>query len=170
MTATVLDRRRPPGSWTRRGEFPISGIDEAMKVREAVRDAVAEREAAADPDEPLFSSPSARAETALGELLLNGLRHGRGPVRAALFRGSAADGRAGWLLEVSDTAVDDVPEVLPPIPAGASPTPGGLGLPLALSLATEVGWYVEGDAKHVWALIEDRAPDHLVDALGRQNG
>ena len=31
------------------------------------------------------------------------------------------------------------------------PGAGGLGLQLAGKLALEVGWYVEGGIKHVWA-------------------
>jgi anti-sigma regulatory factor (Ser/Thr protein kinase) len=85
-----------------------------------------------------------RLVLALDEMASNALRHGGGEVRAAL---RTAGG--GYLLEVTDQA----PQT-PPTPAvGRDPSRGGLGLYLIAELAAEHGWYVEADAKHVWALL-----------------
>jgi anti-sigma regulatory factor (Ser/Thr protein kinase) len=82
------------------------------------------------------------------ELASNGLRHGRGPVRVSVV--STGD---GWLVDVSDAAVDR-----PPTPAiGRDAADGGLGLYLVARLSAAHGWTVRGPRKHVWTLIE-RAP------------
>ena len=81
---------------------------------------------------------------ALDEMASNALRHGGGRVRASVRTTEDA-----WLLEVSDQA-----STRPPAPAvGRDPSEGGLGLYLIAELATAHGWYVDGDCKHVWALL-----------------
>jgi anti-sigma regulatory factor (Ser/Thr protein kinase) len=81
---------------------------------------------------------------ALDEMASNALRHGGGEVRATVRETETA-----YLIEVSDRAATQ-----PPMPAvGRDPSEGGLGLYLIAEMATEHGWYVEGDAKYVWALL-----------------
>jgi anti-sigma regulatory factor (Ser/Thr protein kinase) len=81
---------------------------------------------------------------ALDEMASNALRHGGGEVRATVRTTDAA-----YLIEVSDHAAGQ-----PPTPAvGRDPSEGGLGLYLIAEMSTEHGWYVEGDAKYVWALL-----------------
>lgn len=85
-----------------------------------------------------------RLVLALDEMASNALRHGGGPVRAALVLT-----RDAYLVDVSDTAVS-----APPRPAvGRDPSEGGLGLYLIAELATAHGWYVSDGAKHVWAML-----------------
>jgi anti-sigma regulatory factor (Ser/Thr protein kinase) len=84
---------------------------------------------------------------ALDEMASNALRHGGGGVRATVRQTAEA-----YLVEVSDRAPS-----APPSPAvGRDPSEGGLGLYLIAEMATEHGWYVEGGAKHVWALLPRR--------------
>jgi hypothetical protein len=79
------------------------------------------------------------------ELASNGLRHGRPPVRVLV--GTV---RTGWLIDVSDAAVD-----IPPTPAvGSDAASGGMGLTLVARLAAEHGWMVQKGRKHVWARID----------------
>jgi anti-sigma regulatory factor (Ser/Thr protein kinase) len=79
------------------------------------------------------------------ELASNGLRHGRGEVRATVTTLAT-----GWLLDVSDAAVDR-----PPTPAiGRDPAFGGLGLFLVAGFSSACGWSVDGPRKHVWARID----------------
>jgi anti-sigma regulatory factor (Ser/Thr protein kinase) len=81
---------------------------------------------------------------AMDEMASNALRHGGGGVRASIRATDDA-----WLLEVSDAASGS-----PPAPAvGRDPSEGGLGLYLIAELARDHGWYVDGDCKHVWALL-----------------
>ncbi len=85
-----------------------------------------------------------RLVLALDEMASNALRHGGGNVRAAVRPLGDA-----WLIEVCDGA----PQT-PPTPAvDRDPSEGGLGLYLIAELSTEHGWYVTGEAKHVWAVL-----------------
>lgn len=81
---------------------------------------------------------------AFDEMASNALRHGGGAVQATVRLTESA-----YLIEVSDRAAS-----APPTPAiGRDPSEGGLGLYLIAEMATEHGWYVEGGAKYVWALL-----------------
>ncbi|HEY4630441.1 MAG TPA: ATP-binding protein, partial [Blastococcus sp.] len=83
---------------------------------------------------------------AFEELVSNGLRHGRGPVRVAVTTTGS-----GWLIEVSDAAGDSPPE--PAIDRDAAL--GGLGLYLVAQLSAAHGWTAEKDGrKVVWAWLE----------------
>lgn len=78
------------------------------------------------------------------ELASNGLRHGGPPVRTTVDAGPD-----GWLIVVTDTAVDRRPS-----PAvDRDPAHGGLGLYLVARLCAAHGWSVEPGRKHVWARI-----------------
>src|SRR5205085_1085021 len=79
------------------------------------------------------------------ELASNGLRHGQAPVRVRVTTTAT-----GWLIDVTDAAVDS-----PPTPAiGRDAAEGGLGLYLVARLAAAHGWTVRGGRKHVWALVD----------------
>jgi anti-sigma regulatory factor (Ser/Thr protein kinase) len=115
--------------------WELSGIAQLPRVRAELR---AHLRGATDPEQ------SDRLVLALDEMASNALRHGGGGVRATVRRADAA-----WLLEVSDRAADH-----PPTPAvGRDPSQGGLGLYLIAELSSAHGWYVDGGAKHVWAVL-----------------
>jgi anti-sigma regulatory factor (Ser/Thr protein kinase) len=83
----------------------------------------------------------------LDEMASNALRHGGGHVEAAVRRTGDA-----FLVAVTDGAGD-----APPTPAvDRDPAEGGLGLHLIAELSTAHGWWVEGDAKTVWAVLPPR--------------
>lgn len=87
---------------------------------------------------------------AIEELASNGLRHGAGAVRVQVTAM-----RTGWLLDVSDAAVND-----PPTPAvGRDAAEGGLGLYLVARLCSAHGWTVHDGRKHVWAVVDHHAPE-----------
>lgn len=91
------------------------------------------------------------------ELASNGLRHGRPPVNVLV-----AKVLTGWLLDVSDAAVE-----LPPAPArDRDAADGGMGLPLVARLSGAHGWTAHGERKHVWARIDAATlPDPADDAV-----
>jgi anti-sigma regulatory factor (Ser/Thr protein kinase) len=95
-----------------------------------------------------------RVALSCSELVTNALRHGKPPIEVRLL----TDGDA-WLLDVTDAATDRLPDPYPDRPLGK----GGYGLMLVARLASHLGWYVNKDAKHVWARIES-TPD--ADLLG----
>ena len=76
------------------------------------------------------------------ELATNALRHGLPPTTVRL-------GRSGdhFVLDVEDHDPDEIPEYA----EGRSLGGGGLGLQMARQFSLEIGWYVLGDTKHVWA-------------------
>ena len=85
-----------------------------------------------------------RVVLVLDELASNGLRHGSPPVTVQL--GNHPD---GWLVIVSDAAVDHLPTPAFDRPAGQ----GGYGLHVIAELAAAHGIYRDGVAKSVWALL-----------------
>jgi hypothetical protein len=88
---------------------------------------------------------------AFEELVSNGLRHGRPPVRVTVENTGT-----GWLLDVSDAAADRPPTAA----VGRDAAQGGLGLYLIAHLCTAYGWMAEHDRKHVWARIDHTASGH----------
>jgi anti-sigma regulatory factor (Ser/Thr protein kinase) len=83
----------------------------------------------------------------LDEMASNALRHGGGHVEAAVRRTGDA-----VLVAVTDGDTDTAPT-----PAvDRDPAEGGLGLHLIAELSTAHGWYVDGDAKTVWAVLPPR--------------
>lgn len=78
------------------------------------------------------------------ELASNGFRHGEVPVETMVT--AAGD---GWLIDVTDAAVDQVPA-----PAtDRDPAFGGLGLHLIARLCEAYGWSVTAGRKHVWGYV-----------------
>jgi anti-sigma regulatory factor (Ser/Thr protein kinase) len=97
-----------------------------------------------------------RVALSCSELVTNALRHGQPPIEVRLL----TDGSA-WMLDVTDAATDRLPDPSPQRPLGQ----GGYGLMLVARVASQLGWYVTPDAKHVWARIETAADAQLVDEL-----
>ncbi|GGK95488.1 ATP-binding protein [Mangrovihabitans endophyticus] len=79
------------------------------------------------------------------ELATNALRHSLPPTIVRLGRAEVV-----FVLDVADHDPLVIPEFAEARPPGA----GGLGLQLARKLALDIGWYVEGKTKHVWAQFE----------------
>jgi hypothetical protein len=97
-----------------------------------------------------------RVALSCSELVTNALRHGQPPVKVRLL----TDGTA-WMLDVTDAATDRMPDPSPDRPLGT----GGYGLMLVARLASHLGWYVNDDAKHVWARIEMVPDADLIEDL-----
>jgi anti-sigma regulatory factor (Ser/Thr protein kinase) len=87
---------------------------------------------------------------AFDELASNALRHGESPVVATVVAGSG-----GWLLDVSDRALD----VMPAPTVDRDPARGGMGLQLVARLSAAHGWYVDDGSKHVWACVPTEASE-----------
>ncbi|GAB6902901.1 ATP-binding protein [Kineosporia succinea] len=156
MSAAVLMPGRPPvGFWAQRIDWDITSVEGSVQARDEAREAVAAGETI-HPSGHVFSSASERVAMTMGELTVNGLRHGDPPVTASLSRGSR-----GWLLVVSDAA----PGRTPTAPGPDLTAVGGLGLRLVLSMSVEVGWCLERGRKLVWALVSDIPPQSMVATL-----
>ncbi|SDD39178.1 Histidine kinase-like ATPase domain-containing protein [Geodermatophilus telluris] len=127
----------PPPAWDGL-QWRLSDVTELPRVREELR-----RHTAAQGPVELRD----RLLLVLDEMASNALRHGGGRVEACVRRTGDA-----FLVAVSDGD----PRT-PPTPAvDRDPSEGGLGLHLIAELSTAHGWYVEGDAKTVWAVLPRR--------------
>jgi hypothetical protein len=151
----------PDGSWLQCTRWHISSIEGAYAARATARDLVA-GEVGADAGRPMLSSAPSRVEHVMGELAVNAVRHGAPPVQASLSRSGT-----GWLIVVSDTATEPFPAVNGPETLA---TTGGLGIRLVLLIATTSGWYGDDSSKHIWALVGDEPPAHLIDACRSAGG
>jgi anti-sigma regulatory factor (Ser/Thr protein kinase) len=121
--------------------WELSDVDQLPGLRADVREHISGHALGRDRDSADLRD---RLVLALDEMASNALRHGGGRVRASLRLTDDA-----YLVVVSDAAAGS-----PPVPAvDRDPSEGGLGLYLIAELAVRHGWYVHGDAKHVWALL-----------------
>lgn len=127
----------------------LAGICELPAARAGLRGRLDGVGFPADPED----TAAERLVLAFDELASNALRHGQAPVVATVVAGSG-----GWLIDVSDRA----PESMPLPAVDRDPAQGGMGLHLVARLSVAHGWYVDGNAKHVWACmpstIRDREP------------
>jgi serine/threonine-protein kinase RsbW len=76
------------------------------------------------------------------ELATNALRHGLPPTEVRLLRDHDR-----LIIDVADHDLEAAPVLDEDRPLGA----GGLGLQLTREFALDVGWYIGGATKHVWA-------------------
>lgn len=145
MSEPMWDQRLPPqlGSldsvavWDGRPWTVADVTDLRLQLRAGLADDARPRDADDDDIDRLL--------LIFEELTSNGLRHGRAPVRVVV---TTTD--FGWLIDVTDAAVDR-----PPTPAvGRDAADGGLGLYLVARLSVAYGWAVHDDRKHVWARID----------------
>lgn len=154
MSARLWGHRPPPTAG------PGAAVAWAWELRTAADVTAARTELREEVSPAAADDDVQRLLLSFEELASNGMRHGDAPVRARVVTTPA-----GWLIDVSDTAVQR-----PPAPAiGRDAADGGLGLYLVARLAAAHGWSVRGARKHVWAQV-DRAPAGRRSALrpGRQ--
>ena len=126
---------RPPPA-IKVGQWTLDAVTELRELRGALHRALAERAAGAE--------GAAKVALVATELAGNALLHGLPPVEVRLL---SDDGH--WLIEVTDSNPADPPTVASPGQA----TAGGRGLRIARALSTGIGWYIGGQAKHVWATV-----------------
>jgi hypothetical protein len=154
----------PAGDWQEPVRWHVRTLDEAFTVRAAAGEFVCPEDTFDTDQHParVYASARARVESTMGELVVNGLRHGGPQVRASLTRGP---GR--WLIVVTDAPADRSSRIGAPLAATTGTPPfalptGGLGLPMVVGLATTAGWFSENNRTHVWAVITDVPPSHLL--------
>ena len=120
--------------------WELSAVADLPRVRAEVRRFAVAQDASGAGSGDLLD----RLVLALDEMASNALRHGGGSVEAAVRRTGDA-----FLVAVTDGGT-----TTPPTPAvDRDPAHGGLGLYLIAELSTAHGWYVDGDAKTVWAVL-----------------
>ena len=144
---TQRPRPTPAPDATAVGRWDPTTAADLTAHRRQLSAALREGTGATDADEVAVE----RLLLAFEELASNALRHGRDPIRVTVTAGPD-----GWLLEVSDAAVDR-----PPAPAvDRDAADGGLGLYLVARLCAAHGWDVHDGHKVAWCHVDygtDRA-------------
>jgi serine/threonine-protein kinase RsbW len=147
---TALPASLPPGEAVELGRWTVENYQGLRHLRMALRDAVSEfapaSASAAAPAAPASDDEDddvpERIAVVATELATNALRHGRPPAEVRLLRVDDL-----LVVDACDHDPDGEPRFDTERPLGQ----GGLGLLLARTFALEIGWYRDGEAKHVWA-------------------
>jgi anti-sigma regulatory factor (Ser/Thr protein kinase) len=137
----TIETHAAPSSFREIATWDLADLDDLAVVRANLRELLAEDArtgAVSDLDRLLIVA---------SELATNALRHGGPPARLRLL----VDG-TGYLVD----AVDHAADVKPSLATGRGPGQGGFGLVLVKRLAQDVGSYVTGRDKHVWARFDPR--------------
>jgi len=168
----ITDGEGPPdGDWSEVGRWTVTGAASLAAIRHRVAAAARRgggtrrlslRRRPVEDDGEQSGAPltdaAGRLAVVCGELAANALCHGRHPITVTLARGEHS-----WLLMVSDRAAASRPVLRAPDLSGG----GQLGMHLVTAVSERVGWHVAAAAKHVWAEVADRPPDHLLAGLER---
>lgn len=132
-----LERSQPPATYRPVRTWVLDSTAELRLLRAEIHEAVT-----GHAGEMLSGGVPERVVLVASELATNALRYGVPPTVVTL----QVDGLS-YLLDVEDRAVDRTPVLA----AARAHGEGGFGLYLARRLALDVGWYTEGESKHVWA-------------------
>jgi serine/threonine-protein kinase RsbW len=133
----VSNSRPPPTAELRR--WRLHGHDELCSLRASLHQALSEIRTADGDDVAEISERVALVAT---ELATNALQHGRPPTTVRLLRQDD-----DVVLDVADHNPGDAPLAATLTLAGQR----GRGLPIVRAMSRDVGWYAQGDVKHVWA-------------------
>ncbi|MEV6489725.1 ATP-binding protein [Actinoplanes sp. NPDC051633] len=135
----LLHTSRPPEPATEVERWVLDSYTELRSLRASLHKAITGE--LLPEGTPLDEIPEKVAVVAT-ELATNALTHAHPPTVVQLLRTDTS-----FVLVVADEEPGIVPELDEDRPPGA----GGLGMQLARKLALDVGWYTDGDVKHVWA-------------------
>ena len=135
----ALDTSRPPTPNVEVAQWVLDSYDELRSLRASLHQALTGEPL---PEGGTLDEVPEKVAVVATELATNALAHTHPPTIVQLRRTDEA-----FILDVTDEDPDAFPELAEGRPPGA----GGLGLQLARKLALDIGWYVEGELKHVWA-------------------
>jgi len=134
-----LDTSRPPTPHEEVQRWVLDSYTELRALRTSLQKALTGQPL---PDGGTLDEIPEKMAVVATELATNALTHAHPPTVVRLLRTEKS-----FILDVAD----EEPDVPPEVAADRVPGTGGLGLQLAQKLALEVGWYVDGEVKHVWA-------------------
>jgi len=135
----ALRTSRPPTPNVEVAQWVLDSFVELRSLRSSLHKALTGEPL---PDGGFLDQVPEKVAVVATELATNALAHARPPTTVHLLR---TDDQ--FILDVADEDPAAFPEFAEGRPAGA----GGLGLQLIRDLALDLGWYVDGDVKHVWA-------------------
>lgn len=144
---TVLRTCQPPEDFHLVKRWHVDSARELAGLRSSLHEAITGE--VGTPRGDLSQTPDKMVLVA-SELVTNALQHARSPRTVHLL---ARDHEL--LLDVVDHDGGTPPEIA----EVRAPGQGGFGIKLAQQLATDVGWYPQGSAKHVWACFPATDPE-----------
>jgi serine/threonine-protein kinase RsbW len=136
-----LSAARPPGDRVQVAQWSLGSFAELRLLRAALRQTLREQPM---PDGHVLDNLPERMAIVATELAANAMAHARPPTTVRLFRTE--------MTVILDVADND-PWVVPHLTDDRLLRARGLGLHMARQLALEIGWYVDGGTKHVWAQV-----------------
>jgi serine/threonine-protein kinase RsbW len=136
---TVLNSSRPPAASVEVEQWVLDTFRQLRMLRASLYQALTGQPM---PEGGVLDDIPEKLVVVATELATNAIAHARPPTVVRLCRTDDS-----FLLDVSDNDPTIVPEFADARPPGA----GGLGLQLARRIALDIGWYIEGRTKHVWA-------------------
>jgi serine/threonine-protein kinase RsbW len=131
----------PPTEKVQVGQWALGAFGELRLLRASLRQALT---AQPMPDGGARDSVPEKLAIIATELAANAIAHAKPPTTVRLFRTETT-----FILDVADND----PWVVPKFPDQHPSRAGGLGLHMARKLALDIGWYVAGGTKHVWAQV-----------------
>ena len=139
QTVVSFNSSRPPTPNVEVQRWVLDSYAELRSLRSSLHQALTGEPL---PDGRFLDAVPEKVAIVATELATNALMHTRPPTVVQLCRTDTS-----FILDVADEDPTILPEFAGARPRGA----GGLGLQLARKLALDIGWYVHGDVKHVWA-------------------
>ena len=130
---------RPPAPSTKVAQWVLDSFGELRSLRASLHKTLTGEPL---PEGGILDEVPEKVAVVATELATNALAHARPPTIVRLHRTEEA-----FILDVAD----EMPAASPEFAENRPPGAGGLGLRLASDLALDIGWYVNGDVKHVWA-------------------
>ncbi|WP_265522848.1 ATP-binding protein [Oerskovia flava] len=143
---SAIRSARPPEHFHVVETWVLDTVEELATLRTSLHEALTGT--ALPPGGSLAATPE-KAVLVASELATNALLHARPPTVVQLL----TDGDE-FIIDVKDHEASAAPVVAEPREPGA----GGFGLAVAQRISLDVGWYIEGDAKHVWARFRETEP------------
>jgi serine/threonine-protein kinase RsbW len=135
----ALSNARPPTPLVEVQRWVLDSYPQLRSLRSSLHTALTGEPL---PDGRFLGEVPDNVAVVASELATNALVHARPPTVVRLCRTDTS-----FILDVAD----EVPTKLPQFAGGRPRGAGGLGLQLARRLTLDIGWYVDGDVKHVWA-------------------
>jgi serine/threonine-protein kinase RsbW len=136
---TVLNSSRPPVPSVEVAQWVLDSFTELRSLRSSLHQALTGEPL---PDGGFLDEVPEKVAVVATELATNAIAHARPPTVVRLRRTDDS-----FILDVADDEPATSPEYAEDRPLGA----GGLGLQLVRDLALDIGWYIDGSVKHVWA-------------------
>ncbi|HEY0534331.1 MAG TPA: ATP-binding protein [Actinoplanes sp.] len=135
----TLSPSRPPAPSTEIAQWVLDSFTELRSLRASLYEKITGEPL---PEGGVLDEVPEKVAMVATELATNALVHARPPTTVRLRRTEAT-----FILDVADEEPAASPEFAKDRPPGA----GGLGLQLVRDFALGMGWYVDGNVKHVWA-------------------